>query len=258
MSIATVPASASVLAPAPRWARCCAHAIALCAVPSGLWRVAMAFGVYVGYSDRVLREEFAIPGWGIAYVLGLSLLAEAAALFPLLLVSERRRVQHPKALAALAWSASAALVLGAIWQLVVACTVRRLHRPEPDAHDERDGRGRLGRGLRPTVRDTRPDDSGDLVVRPTVAGQRAELPGGLARAAPPSRPSADGLTDGPTRRRAYARYAARSGGTAWVNPSPRAQRRTSSTATAASRRSYVPWEPAMCGVSRAFSQVHRG
>ncbi|MBC3981067.1 hypothetical protein H8N01_00355 [Streptomyces sp. AC536] len=124
MSIATVPAPASVLAPAPRWARRCAHAIALCAVPSGLWRVAMAFGVYVGYSDRVLREEFAIPGWGIAYVLGLSLLTEVAALLPLLLVSERRRVRHSRALAALAWSASAALVLGAIWQLVVACTVQ--------------------------------------------------------------------------------------------------------------------------------------
>ncbi|WEV26950.1 hypothetical protein OYE22_18390 [Streptomyces sp. 71268] len=124
MSIATVPASATVLAPAPRWARRRAHAIALCAVPSGLWRVAMAFGVYVGYSDRVLREEFAIPGWGIACVLGLSLLIVVASLVPLLLVGERRRVRHPGALAALAWSASAALVLGAIWQLAVAGSVQ--------------------------------------------------------------------------------------------------------------------------------------
>lgn len=35
-------------------------------------------------SDQVLRDVFDIPGWGIAYVVGLSVLAEPAALFPLL------------------------------------------------------------------------------------------------------------------------------------------------------------------------------
>ncbi|WP_323178910.1 hypothetical protein [Streptomyces sp. NBC_00291] len=112
-----------VAAPAPVWARRAAHAIALCAVPSGLWRIAMASGVYVGYSEQVLRDVFDIPGWGIAYVVGLSVLAELAALFPLLLVSERWRPLRPRAMTAVAWTASVVLVLVALWQLVVAFTV---------------------------------------------------------------------------------------------------------------------------------------
>ncbi|MFE6777502.1 hypothetical protein [Streptomyces sp. NPDC057702] len=118
-------ANAPLLAagPAPVWARRAAHAIALCVIPSGLWRIAMASGVYVGYSDRVLRDVFNIPGWGIAYVVGLSVLAELAALFPLLLVSDRWRPLRPGTLAALAWTASGVLILVALWQLVVAFTV---------------------------------------------------------------------------------------------------------------------------------------
>ncbi|MFF4581434.1 hypothetical protein [Streptomyces sp. NPDC001389] len=118
-------ADAPLPTPAPVWARRAVHAIALCAVPSGLWRIAMASGVYVGYSDQVLREVFDIPGWGIAYVVGLSVLAEVAALFPLLLVSDRWRPLRPRALARLAWTASGVLVLGALWQLVVAFAVER-------------------------------------------------------------------------------------------------------------------------------------
>ncbi|OEJ29189.1 hypothetical protein AS594_02955 [Streptomyces agglomeratus] len=110
-------------APAPVWARRAAHAIALCAVPSGLWRIAMASGVYVGYSDQVLRDVYGIPGWGIAYVVGLSVVAELAALFPLLLVTDRWRPLPPRALAALAWTASGILVLVALWQVAVAFTV---------------------------------------------------------------------------------------------------------------------------------------
>ncbi|WSV94842.1 hypothetical protein OG509_00715 [Streptomyces sp. NBC_01006] len=113
----------AVPASAPVWARRAAHAIALCAVPSGLWRIAMASGVYVGYSDQVLRDVFDIPGWGIAYVVGLSVLAELAALFPLLLVSDRWRPLHPRVLASLAWTASGILVLVTVWQLAVALTV---------------------------------------------------------------------------------------------------------------------------------------
>ncbi|MZD05588.1 hypothetical protein GTW43_10885 [Streptomyces sp. SID5785] len=120
MTTATVPLHGST--PAPVWARRAAHAIALCAVPSGLWRIAMASGVYVGYSDQVLRDVYDIPGWGIAYVVGLSVLAELAALFPLLLVSNRWRPLHPRVLAPLAWTASGVLVLTALWQLVVALT----------------------------------------------------------------------------------------------------------------------------------------
>ncbi|MGW0703322.1 hypothetical protein ACWD0A_29245 [Streptomyces sp. NPDC002867] len=123
MTTATFPLPAAAPAPAPIWARRAAHAIALCAVPSGLWRIAMASGVYVGYSDQVLRNIYDIPGWGIAYVVGLSVLAELAALLPLLLVSDRWQPLRPRALAALAWTASAVLVLVALWQLVVALTV---------------------------------------------------------------------------------------------------------------------------------------
>jgi hypothetical protein len=117
MTTATAPIPA-----APVWVHRAAHAIALCAVPSGLWRIAMASGVYVGYSDQVLRAVFGIPGWGVAYV-GLSVFTELAALFPLLLVSDRWRPLRPRTLAALAWTASAVLVLVALWQLVVAFTV---------------------------------------------------------------------------------------------------------------------------------------
>ncbi|GAA2332282.1 hypothetical protein OKJ48_29850 [Streptomyces kunmingensis] len=120
MTTAATPLLAS--APAPVWARRAAHAIALCAVPSGLWRIAMASGVYVGYSDQVLREVYGIPGWGIAYVVGLSVLAELAALFPLLLVSGRWRPLPPRVLSSLAWTASGILVLVTLWQLAVAFT----------------------------------------------------------------------------------------------------------------------------------------
>ncbi|MFJ3102842.1 hypothetical protein [Streptomyces sp. NPDC086835] len=116
---ATVPA----IAPAPLWARRAAHAIALCALPSGLWRIAMASGVYVGYSDQVLRDAFGIPGWGIAYVVGLAVVSELAALFPLLLVSDRWQPLRPRTLAALAWTASALTIVFALWQLVVLFTV---------------------------------------------------------------------------------------------------------------------------------------
>ncbi|MGW6919563.1 hypothetical protein ACWGB8_38025 [Kitasatospora sp. NPDC054939] len=119
MTTATAPLPAT----APAWARRAAHAIALCALPSGLWRIAMASGVYVGYSDQVLRDVFDIPGWGIAYVVGLTVLAESAALFPLLLVSDRWHPLRPRPLARLAWTASGVLVLGALWQVVVAFTV---------------------------------------------------------------------------------------------------------------------------------------
>ncbi|MFF5975494.1 hypothetical protein ACFY7C_28700 [Streptomyces sp. NPDC012769] len=120
---ATATTTATGPAPAPRWARWAAHAVALCALPSGLWRIAMASGVYVGYSDQVLREVFDIPGWGVAYVVGLSVFGELAALFPMLLVSERWRPLPPRVLAGLAWAASGVLVLVALWQVVVAFTV---------------------------------------------------------------------------------------------------------------------------------------
>lgn len=117
------PADRPAVEPAPRWARRAAHAIALCALPSGLWRIAMASGIYVGYSDDVLRDSFGIPGWGIAYVVGLAVVSELAALFPLLLVTDRWQPLRPRTLAALAWTASALSALFALSQVVVLFTV---------------------------------------------------------------------------------------------------------------------------------------
>jgi hypothetical protein len=82
MTTATAAPPAS--APAPVRARRAAHAIAL-------------------------RDVFDIPGRAIAYVVGLSVLTELAALFPLLLVSDRWRPLHPRVLAPLAWTASGVL-----------------------------------------------------------------------------------------------------------------------------------------------------
>jgi hypothetical protein len=72
--------------PPPRWAVWAAHAAPLATLPSGLWRIAMAVGIPVGYSERVLREEYHIPGWGMAYVIGLAVLIECLALLTLGLV----------------------------------------------------------------------------------------------------------------------------------------------------------------------------
>ncbi|WP_084337490.1 hypothetical protein [Actinomadura oligospora] len=71
----------------PVWARRAAHAVAWTTLPSGLWRVALGLGLPVGYSEQALREDFHIPGWGVAYVIGLSVLSEALALLTLGLVS---------------------------------------------------------------------------------------------------------------------------------------------------------------------------
>lgn len=71
--------------PVPRWAIWAAHAAALTAVPSGLWRIAMGLGIPVGFTDAGLRE-FDIPGWGVPYVVALSLVSEGLALLTLGLV----------------------------------------------------------------------------------------------------------------------------------------------------------------------------
>jgi hypothetical protein len=54
-------------------------------LPSGLWRIAMGLRIPVGFSESGLRE-FDIPGWGVPYVFGLSLVAESLALLTLGLV----------------------------------------------------------------------------------------------------------------------------------------------------------------------------
>jgi hypothetical protein len=133
MTTPTAPASAmtpptaapTTSAPAARdsshrTARRAAHAIALCAVPSGLWRLAMAAGLPVGYSTEVLREVYGIPGWGIVYVVGLSVLQECAALLPLLVLTDRVRLSRPRAVAATGWALSALITLFCLSQLVLS------------------------------------------------------------------------------------------------------------------------------------------
>ena len=73
-------------APAPRWARRAATLAVLTTVPSGLWRTAMVLGVPVGASDEIRRQRYGFPGWGTAYVFGLTFLLVGLALLTLGLV----------------------------------------------------------------------------------------------------------------------------------------------------------------------------
>lgn len=70
----------------PRWAVWAAHAAALTPLPSSLWRIGLAFGLPLGYTEAgfgVIRP----PGvWGPAYLVTLSVLTEVAALLTLGLV----------------------------------------------------------------------------------------------------------------------------------------------------------------------------
>ena len=56
----------------PRWARRAAVVAALTTVPSGLWRTAMALGAPLGVDPAYRQEHYAFPGWGTAYVIGLT------------------------------------------------------------------------------------------------------------------------------------------------------------------------------------------
>ncbi|WP_067449795.1 hypothetical protein [Actinomadura macra] len=78
-------ASSSHVPTAPRWARWTAHASALAPLPSGLWRIAMAVGVPVGFDHAWLREA-QMPGRGSVWPILLSLLTEGCALLALGLV----------------------------------------------------------------------------------------------------------------------------------------------------------------------------
>ncbi|MFJ6621060.1 hypothetical protein ACIQOW_26225 [Kitasatospora sp. NPDC091335] len=80
-------ASAASVPAAPRWARFAAGAAALTAVPSGLWRIAFGFGVPVGFTGATAATYGAHqPGWGTAYCVVLSALAETLAFLTLGLV----------------------------------------------------------------------------------------------------------------------------------------------------------------------------
>ncbi|MFE5480971.1 hypothetical protein [Streptomyces sp. NPDC056527] len=66
--------------PVPRWAVRVAHAIPLCVLPSGLWRVALVLGL-AGYD-----ADYQWAVWERPYVLGLSVVSEGLALLALGLV----------------------------------------------------------------------------------------------------------------------------------------------------------------------------
>jgi hypothetical protein len=78
----TDPGPAPAAETYPRWVRWVTHAAVLPPLPSGLWRLAMAVGIPVGFSDAQLRRGH-IPGWGSLYLIGLSVFAEACALLTL-------------------------------------------------------------------------------------------------------------------------------------------------------------------------------
>ncbi|WP_418957789.1 hypothetical protein [Streptomyces tritici] len=111
-----------------RTARRAARLLALCTVPSGLWRLAMAAQLPVGYTPEVLREVYGIPGWGVAYVVGLTVLQECAALLPLLVVTGRLRVPNPRV------AARTGRVLGWLMGLFCLSQAVLLFFVTPDAH----------------------------------------------------------------------------------------------------------------------------
>ncbi|GAB3432114.1 hypothetical protein [Flindersiella endophytica] len=69
----------------PRWVNVLAHLVPLTTLPSGLWRIALGFGVPVGFTGE-LAELYHAPGWITPYVIVLSLLSEGLALLTLGLV----------------------------------------------------------------------------------------------------------------------------------------------------------------------------
>ncbi|RFU39473.1 hypothetical protein DZF91_22210 [Actinomadura logoneensis] len=72
-------------ATAPRWIEWTARAASLTALPSGVWRVALGFGVPVGFSGDL--ADLYRPGWPLTpYVIVLSLLTESLAMLTMGLV----------------------------------------------------------------------------------------------------------------------------------------------------------------------------
>jgi hypothetical protein len=68
----------------PRWANVAAHVVPLTTLPSGLWRLAVAVGIPVGFSGEL--AELYSPGRVSFYIVALSIVAEGLALLTLGLV----------------------------------------------------------------------------------------------------------------------------------------------------------------------------
>ncbi|MET8867037.1 hypothetical protein ABZW11_29195 [Nonomuraea sp. NPDC004580] len=74
--------TSTAIRPVPHWAVRAAHAIALVTLPSGLWRVALVTGLPIGY----VADRPHIPAGESAYIIGLSVVSELAALLTIGLV----------------------------------------------------------------------------------------------------------------------------------------------------------------------------
>ncbi|MCZ4102499.1 MULTISPECIES: hypothetical protein [Streptomyces] len=80
----TAKATATGLA-VPRWVDLAAHAVPLAVLPSGLWRMAMAVGIPVGFSGQLAKDWQ--PGLEVSsYITLLTLVTEGLALMTLGLV----------------------------------------------------------------------------------------------------------------------------------------------------------------------------
>jgi hypothetical protein len=73
------PAEPLVERPAPPWAERLAHAIPLLVLPSGLWRLAVAFGFPMGMLNDA-GELAIVRGWPAIYIAVISLVSEAIGL----------------------------------------------------------------------------------------------------------------------------------------------------------------------------------
>ena len=77
--------SSSTLEHSPKWAKGAAVAIPFTVLPSTLWRLALGFGVPVGFHGDLARL-YAAPGWITLYVILLGAVSEGFALLSLGLV----------------------------------------------------------------------------------------------------------------------------------------------------------------------------
>lgn len=87
-TMTVLPRATGTRRPVPRWAVVAAHVVPLLALPSSLWRIGLALGYPLGYTEQGMRELVGPTAWGPGYLVMvlLSLLTEGAALLTLGLV----------------------------------------------------------------------------------------------------------------------------------------------------------------------------
>jgi hypothetical protein len=68
----------ATMSPVSRWVQVAATVVPFTVLPSSLWRIALGFGVPVGFTGE-LAKMYAAPGWITVYVIVLSLITEAFA-----------------------------------------------------------------------------------------------------------------------------------------------------------------------------------